>query len=169
MIYTVYCLCAPKLGFHLLSVCRDSKDISHLIEFQNVPAFHSSPQSPTQKKKGRKWFSYHVRELKQTKRAAVFAWTPVAGCWITQNKAEGVFGRLCSTCPAPRQDQLNKCILDRYLSILFLKASRGRLDNSCRQLFWNLAIFTISDFPQHVTQISLVAIIHHYLSNCQWT
>lgn len=66
MIYTVYCLCAPKLGFHLLSVCRDSKDISHLIEFQNVPAFHSSPQSPT-KKKGRKWFSYHVRELKQTR------------------------------------------------------------------------------------------------------
>lgn len=66
MIYMVYCLCALKLGFHLVATCHDSKDISHLIEFQNAPAFHSSPQSPMQKKKRMKRFCYQLRKVKQT-------------------------------------------------------------------------------------------------------
>lgn len=64
MIYKVYCLCAPKLGFHLFSACHDSKGISHLIEFQNAPAFHSSLRSPVQKERNERFY-YHIREVKQ--------------------------------------------------------------------------------------------------------
>lgn len=60
MIYMVYCLCALKLGFHLVAACHDSKDISHSIEFQNAPAFRSSPQSPMQKRKEWKDFPINL-------------------------------------------------------------------------------------------------------------
>lgn len=66
MIYTVYCLCALKLGFHLVAACRGSTGISHSIEFQIAPASHSSPRSPRQNKKGMKRLPYQLREVKQT-------------------------------------------------------------------------------------------------------
>lgn len=66
MIYTVYCLCALKLGFHLVAACHGSMGISHLSEFQIAPAFHSSPRSPVKNKKEMKRFSYQLREVKQT-------------------------------------------------------------------------------------------------------
>lgn len=66
MIYTVYCLCALKLGFHLAAACRGSTGISHSIGFQIAPASRSSLRSPMQNKKGMKIFSSQLREVEQT-------------------------------------------------------------------------------------------------------
>lgn len=92
MIYTVYCLCALKLGFHLAAACHGSMGISHSIEFQIAPAFHSSPRSPRQNKKGMKRFPYQLREVKQTGEKH----HSLNSCSMMLNlekRAEGVCGR----------------------------------------------------------------------------
>lgn len=80
MIYMVHCLRGLKLGFHRVAAYRDSKDISHLIESQNAPAFRSSPRSPMQKKKSNYKIFLSTEGIKTKRRAAPLTWTPVAGC-----------------------------------------------------------------------------------------